>query len=87
MVTLYLYGWFKRIESSYQICKVTFLFNQKERRKNEGSCFWNLAESRGNVEGMTNKDQGIKASLGSGNEKVEELKIFKLITLYVFGWK
>ena len=35
---------------------------------------------------MTNKGQGIKASLGLEDEKVEELKIFSLI-LYVFGQK
>ena len=35
---------------------------------------------------MTNKGQGIKASLSLGDEKVKEFKIFSLIS-YVFGWK
>ena len=63
---------------------INFLFNQKKKKKNEDSYFWNLAWSCGNVEEMTNKGQGIKASLGLEDEKVEELKIFSLI-LYVFG--
>ena len=62
----------------------SLFYSTKKKKKNEGSCFWNLAYSCGNVEEMTNKGQGIKASLGLEDEKVEELKIFSLI-LYVFG--